>query len=327
MTGRFDEAGRGARGGDRPGRRLAPAAAARASLVRLLVRLRTGDAEGWRARTPSNARSLRRSRCSRQRGTRPVSRWRGGFSPGRRARPAASAMPPTHRRARSSTRSARATSARSAAPRPRMQAPRCSGRPTSTRRSPAARRRSSRRPATASRKGTSSRSSATLYAMQGAFDHARDLVDRGRALLRGARSRQRRRPASTSRRGAWRCSRATSTEPSVELRRAYDALDARRREVPPLDVAGCSPRRCSSATRRSTRSRRSASSSRELATDDDVDTQALWRCVRGARSRPPRARSPRRRHRPRGARQLSSRRTRRCSSSTRAAGLRRDPRR
>ena len=175
-----------------------------------------------------------------------------------------------------------------------------SGRRTSTRRSHAARRASRRPPATASRRATCSRCSAALYAMQGAFDHARELVARARALLeelgldmdvarvghRGVADRDlRRRP------------RGGASESSGGVRDARRA----RRAVPPLDrCRTASPRRSSSGTARSTRRRRwrtAAASSPPKVTSRRRRSGAASEGVFW----PAEESSPRRRRRPRGA--------------------------
>ena len=183
MTGRFDEASavleeaighareRARRRGARDAR---PAARSSAN-----GRGRVGSA------TRSTRRSPQRSTSSSRQATRQGWRWRGAYSPGRpgtacRFGDAAEAS----RSEPSSMRGGRATSARSGAPRRRTPAAASLG-PThvdeAIDRCEAASRADRGRPSV--RRATSSPCSAGLYAMQGAFDHARALVARARAML------------------------------------------------------------------------------------------------------------------------------------------------
>ena len=302
MTGRFEEAERCSRRRSPERRSLPPRPPAR-PLVRLLVRLRTGDAEGWQRGRRSSERSRRRSRCSRRKGDEAglAMAWRllawsagtacrfGGRGRRRRARP-------------SSTRSAPATCARSAVPRPRMQAPRLLGPTNVDEAITAARRRSSRRPATGSRKGTSSRSSAVSTRCRARSTTPGPRHSRPRHCFEELGLERRRRPASTSRRGGWRCSRArrigrTCHSAMRTTRSTRSARSTSSRRLP-----GCSRRR-SSSERRWTRPRRSASAAASSRPTADVETQALWRCVRG------RMLARRRRLRPRPRRSSARRST------------------
>ena len=118
-----------------------------------------------------------------------------------------------------------------------------------------------------------------LYAMQGAFDQARELVSAGAALLEelgleldAARS--------GSRPGAWRCSRATSMPrrtssdgPTTRSRRRgeqYTLSTSRAAGQTLLERDGPLDEALAICDR-----------SRELASDGDIATQALWRSVRG----------------------------------------------
>ena len=120
-----------------------------------------------------------------------------------------------------------------------------------------------------------------LYAMQGSFDHARDLVDARPGAVRGARSRRRRGPrrprgvAGGDARGRPRRGRAASSAGRT-TRSTRWARSTSSRPLP-----DCLAQTLARARRPSRRRRRSASgaaSSRRTATSR---LQALWRYVRG----------------------------------------------
>ena len=171
------------------------------------------------------------------------------------------------------------TCARSGA-RPRaMPAPHSSARRTSTRRSRGARRRSSdgRRPPVG---GQPLGCSAALYAMQGAFDHARGLVARARVAARGARARpgrRARRHRGVAGRDARRRARGCRARaPPVvrrprRARRAVRPLDRRRLLAQTMLERGRPARRGRGARRAEPRARHRRRHR----------TQALWRCVQG----------------------------------------------
>ena len=112
---------------------------------------------------------------------------------------------------------------------------------------------------------------AGLYAMQGAFDHARELVAERASLL--SRSSASTWTSARADMEAWRVEMLAGDARGGggELRRSYDALVARGREVPALDDRRAARRRrCWSAVRRSRRraARRPEPGARD---DGDVD--------------------------------------------------------
>ena len=259
MTGRFEEAetvleeaiARSA---------VAPTAAARARLVRLLVRLRTGAAEGWQRgrRRREIAATIEVFEAAGDEAGLAMA-WRlarlggGHRMPLRRRRRGRRLRAIEHAQRAGDVRQERraATAYAGAAPLGPTLVDEAIARCEAAIEQTAGDRQS---------EGKILAVLATLYAMQGAFDHARTLVARARALFEELGLDSRRGPRSASRRGGSRCWRATSTDGrACKLRRAYDALDARRREVPPLD--GCRAARADAARAagRSTRPRRSAS--------------------------------------------------------------------
>ena len=155
---------------------------------------------------------------------------------------------------------------------------------------------------------------AGLYAMQGDVrPRARRSSARGRALFEelgldvdAARARD----GGVARRDA---RGRTSRRPSASSAPRYDALDAVGERTSSRPSPGCSRRRCSS-TEALDEASELCDRSRELATDADVATQALWRCVRG-RILARRARTPRPRRSSARRSRCSSRPTRSCSRS------------
>ena len=120
-----------------------------------------------------------------------------------------------------------------------------------------------------------------LYAMQGSFDHARSLVAKGRALLEELALDV---EAARVDLEAWRVEMLAGDVDAAEreVRRGLRRARRRRREVPPLHGRRVArPDACSSAAIRWTRRSQLAERTRELATEADVGTQALWRCLRG----------------------------------------------
>ena len=118
---------------------------------------------------------------------------------------------------------------------------------------------------------------ATLMAMQGRFERARELVSRARALLEELGLEV---EAALVAIEAWRIEILAGNPAAAEseLRPAYDALDAVGEKYILSTVAGHLARtqyalgRFDDAERMSTRVE-------ELATEDDIDTQAMWRCA------------------------------------------------
>ena len=258
----------------------APAAAARATLVRMLVGLRTGDAGSWRRETVDRTIAAARDVFAAEGDESGLAMayrllaWSAGTACRFGDAADASALAVEHARragdARQAIRAATGVRRRRAA----------SGRRTSTRRSPAASRASTRRRATGSRRATSSRS------WRGCTRCRERSTTRGSSSAVRARCSPSSASTSTSRAPTWRrggsrCSRATSTRRRRRFagRTTRSSRGARRTCARPWP--GCSRRRCSSAGRRSRRWRSSATQSQELADDDDVDSQAVWRRVRG----------------------------------------------
>ena len=118
----------------------------------------------------------------------------------------------------------------------------------------------------------------SLHAMEGSFDLARELSARGRSMLDDL---------GLALEGAfvdierWRVEMLAGDVVAAEreLRRAYDALVAVGERFVLSTVAG-NLAQTLYALERFDEVEELGDLSRELATDDDVDTQALWRCVR-----------------------------------------------
>ena len=119
-----------------------------------------------------------------------------------------------------------------------------------------------------------------LYAMQGAFDHARSLVAQGRALLEELGL-----DVETARVDleAWHVEMlAGELEAAEEYgRKAYELLDALGETYLLSTVAGSLAQTLLERRTSLDEAERLAERARSLATDADVDTQALWRCVKG----------------------------------------------
>ena len=119
-----------------------------------------------------------------------------------------------------------------------------------------------------------------LYAMQGAFDRARELVSRARSLLQELGLE-----LDTARVGieAWRTEMLAGRLDSAEeeLRRSYDALEARGEKYTLSTIAGLLGRTIVERDGPLEEALEMCDRSRELASDGDIATQALWRSVRG----------------------------------------------
>jgi class 3 adenylate cyclase/tetratricopeptide (TPR) repeat protein len=119
-----------------------------------------------------------------------------------------------------------------------------------------------------------------LYAMQGAFDHARALVARGRALLEelGLDVEVARIDLE-----AWRVETLAGDLDAAEreARRAYDLLDAHGEKYLLSTVAGSLAQTLLERGGPVGEAELLADRTRSLATEADVGTQALWRCVKG----------------------------------------------
>ncbi len=120
---------------------------------------------------------------------------------------------------------------------------------------------------------------AGLYAMQGSFDHARTLVTRAQALFDelGLEVHAARLAVE-----AWRVEMLAGEVDLAEraLRDAYDALEAKGERYLLSTVAGLLAQMLI-ARGALNEAREAGERSRELATEADIATQALWRCVRG----------------------------------------------
>ena len=275
MTGRFDEAT--AVLDEAIARPTSCAGCRRARHARAAARrLRTGDAgrlataSASRRRSPATMRRLRDAEATRR-----ASRWPTASSPGRRAPRAGSARPPiASERWRSSTPGAQATSARSAVPRPRT--PRAASLGPTHVDEAIARCESCLEQTAGDRQSEGNLLAvlAGLYAMQGAFDHARELVARARALLSRSSASTWTPRAPAWRRGGSRCSRATSRRRSGSFARSYDALDAVGERYVLSTVAGLLAQTLLERGAPLEEASASRDRSQELATDDDVATQA-----------------------------------------------------
>ena len=119
-----------------------------------------------------------------------------------------------------------------------------------------------------------------LYAMQGEFDHARELIGRARALLEelGVDTE-----AAWVGIEAWRTERLAGDHVAAEreLRRSYDALDAYGERYTLSTIAALLAQTLLEQGAPLEDAERMAERSRELASDGDIATQALWRCAAG----------------------------------------------
>ena len=119
-----------------------------------------------------------------------------------------------------------------------------------------------------------------LYAMQGEFDHARSLVGRARSLLV---------ELGVETEAAWVGIEAWRTEllagdiaaAEQELRRSYDALDSYGEQYTLSTVAALLAQTLLEEGAPLEEAESMTARSRELAGDGDIATQALWRCASG----------------------------------------------
>jgi predicted ATPase len=119
-----------------------------------------------------------------------------------------------------------------------------------------------------------------LYAMQGAFDRARELVARGRNQLEELGL-----DMVVARVGleAWRTELFAGNFEAAEreLRRSYETLDARGERYLLSTVTARLAQTILEGNGALDEAEAMGNRSRELATDSDIETQALWRSVRG----------------------------------------------
>jgi len=278
MTGRYDEAT--AVLDDATGRSVeAPAAAARASLVRLLVRLRTGEAGEWRPERVDEEinRAIGVFEAEGDDGGLAMA-WRLlGWSAGTACRfgdcvAAEERAIDYARRAGDVRQERRATTAYAGA---------TSLGPTNV--DDAIRRCEECLASTAGDRQSEGNLLAVLgglYAMQGEFDHARQLISRARALLD---------ELGLGTEAAWVGIEAWRTEMFAgdvaaaerELRRSYDALEAYGERYTLSTVAGHLAQTLLEEAAPLEEAEAMAAKSRELASDGDISTQALWRSASG----------------------------------------------
>jgi class 3 adenylate cyclase/tetratricopeptide (TPR) repeat protein len=257
----------------------APAAAARASLVRLLVRLRTGEGEEWqRERVDEEInRAIRVFEAEGDEGGLAMA-WRLlAWSAGTACRfgdcVAAEERAIEHaRRAGDVRQERRATTAYAGA---------TSLGPTTV--DDAIRRCEDCMAATEGDRQSEGNLLAVLgglYAMQGEFDHARELIGRARAVLD---------ELGLGTEAAWVGIEAWRTEMLAgnvaaaerELRRSYDVLEAYGERYTLSTVAGHLAQTLLELAAPLEEAEAMAARSRELATEGDISTQALWRCASG----------------------------------------------
>ena len=274
--------GRGrARGRDRPRRRrAADARRRRASSCACSSRLRIGRRTAGGADTVEQAieAAIRRLRARRRR-RRPrdgLAAPRLGAREACRFGDAAEALDAGDR-----ARAARGRRPAGAARRDGIRAAAAAtGRRRSTRRSTAARRAMEQTAGDRQSEGHLLAVLAGLYAMQGAFEHARWTGGAEPVALRGARARHGTARARDGGAGASSGSAGDLEGAARELRSSYDALDAVGETYLRSTVAGLLAQ---TLLEQGALEEASAfcERSRELADRGDIATQALWRYVRG----------------------------------------------
>ena len=278
LTGRYDEASAVLEEAiARPNE--APAAAARATLVRMLVGLRTGDAGSWRRETVDQTIAAARDVFATEDDESGLAMayrllaWSAGTACRFGDAADASALALEHaRRAGDARQAIRAATAFAGAA--------LLG-PTNVDEA-IARCESSLDQAAGNRQseGNLLAIMAGLYAMQGAFDHARELAGRGRALLSELGLDL---DVARADMEAWRVEMLAGDVDAAEaaLRRSYDALVARGETYLRSTVAGLLAETLFERGAPLEEVEKLGAQSQELADDDDVDSQAVWRRVRG----------------------------------------------
>ena len=257
-----------------------PAPAARASLVQLLVRLRTGGGpDGWnreRVEEEIAGTMLVFEKADDSAGLAMAYRLRA-WSAGTACRFGEAAEASEH--AVEHARRAR-TCARSAARQPPTPPQRHSGRRSSTRRSRAASPASSRRSATASRRGTCSRCSAASTRRRGRSTGRASSSHVARGLLEEIGL-----DVDAARAGieAWRVEMLAGEYETAEreLRAALEALESLGERYFLSTVYGLMAQTLLEHGASLDDVDELCRRSEELATPDDVATQALWRCAAG----------------------------------------------
>jgi class 3 adenylate cyclase/predicted ATPase len=278
MTGRFDDA-TGALAEAIEKRERAPAAAARASLVLLLVRLRTGDSEGWEGPTLEQEIAAAIEvfeQVGDDAGLAMAWRLRSSAAGaacrfGESADAAIKAI--EHARRAGDVRQERRAAI--------SYAGSASLGPTNVDEA-IARCELSIEQTRGDRHAEGNLLSVLggLYAMQGSFDHARSLVGKGRALLEELGLDV---EAARVDLEAWRVEMLAGDVDAAEreVRRAYDLLDAVGARYLLSTVAGSLAQTLLERGDALEEADRLAERTRELTTEADVGTEALWRCLRG----------------------------------------------
>ncbi len=278
LTGRYDEASAVLdEAVARPDE--APAAAARATLVRMLVGLRTGDEGSWRRdnvdRTIAAARDVFAAEGD-EAGLAMAYRllaWSAGTACRFGDAADASALAVEHARRAGDARQAirAATGFAGAALLGPTNVDEAIARCEASLDQAAGNRQS---------EGNLLAIMAGLYAMQGAFDHARELVGRGRALLSELGLDL---DVARADMEAWRVEMLAGEVGAAEeaLRRSYDALVARGETYLRSTVAGLLAQTLFERGAPLDEVEELGAQSQELADEDDVDSQAVWRRVRG----------------------------------------------
>jgi tetratricopeptide (TPR) repeat protein len=278
MTGRFSEAAAVLQEAIDHAHQV-PAAAARAALVRLLIRLRAGDPDEWqRERVDAEIRSaIETFEEAGDEGGLAMAYRLLGWSAGAACRfgdcVAAEEQAIEHaRRANDARQERRATIAYAGAT--------YLG-PTSV--DDAIRRCESCLEAMAGDRQSQGNLLAVLghlYAMQGAFDHARSLVDTGRTLLEELGLDVELARVDLE---AWHVEMLAGDLDAAarRARHAYHLLDAVGERYVLSTVAYSLARTLLVQDASLEEAEQLVERSRSLATEADVDTQALWRCVKG----------------------------------------------
>jgi class 3 adenylate cyclase/tetratricopeptide (TPR) repeat protein len=120
---------------------------------------------------------------------------------------------------------------------------------------------------------------ASLYALDGSFERARDCIGRSRAILEELGLRV---EAAAIELEAWRVEMLAGDPGAAAelLRRAYSALEEAGERFLFSTVVGLLAQTVF-ALECYDEAEQLASAAKELATEDDIDTQTLWRCIEG----------------------------------------------